>query len=80
MDFKSKIRQVLREQYGDFTTHLEHIYEDKLTEGLADTNPKRRKAWATYHQVVLELKNSLKDNLKVKELQYKNDHLRSWPC
>lgn len=71
MDIKNKIKQVLREQYGDFTTHLEHVYEDKLAESLSDENPRCRKAWATYNQVVLELKHSLKDNLKVKELQYK---------
>ena len=71
MDIKDKIRKVLREQYGDFTTHLEHIYEDKLTETLADKNPNKRKAWATYNQVVLELKHSIKDTLRVKELQYK---------
>jgi arginine utilization protein RocB len=31
----------------------------------------KKKAWLTYNQVILELKHSLKDNLKVKELQYK---------
>jgi hypothetical protein len=71
MDIKGKIRQVLREQYGDFETHLEHIYEDKLTENLAGGNIKKKKAWLTYNQVVLELKNSIKDTIKVKELQYK---------
>jgi hypothetical protein len=71
MDLKKKIRQVLREQYGDFKTHLEHIYEKKVTQQLISKNPKERDAWATYNQVVLELKNSIKDNLRVKELQYK---------
>lgn len=71
MDLKMKIRQVLREQYGDFRTHLEHVYENKVTQQLTSKNPKERKAWATYNQVVLELKNSIKDNLRVKELQYK---------
>jgi hypothetical protein len=71
MDIKSKIRQVLKEQYGAFETHLEHIYEEKLTENLASNNIKNKKAWITYNQVVLELKHSIKDMLKVKELQYK---------
>lgn len=71
MDIKGKIRSVLKEQYGDFTTYLEHEYEDKLTENLSEGDIKQRKAWATYNQVVLELKHSLKDNLRVKELQYK---------
>lgn len=71
MDIRGKIREVLKEQYGSFETHLEHVYEDKLTENLAQGNIKNKKAWLTYNQVVLELKYSIKDNLKVKELQYK---------
>lgn len=71
MNLKEKIRNVLREQYGDFSTHLEHVYEDKVTQQLTSKDIKKRKAWATYNQVVLELKNSIKDTLRVKELQYK---------
>lgn len=71
MDIKVKIRQALREQYGEFNTHLEHIYEEKVTDNLASGNKKKKEAWSTYNQVVLELKHSIKDNLKVKELQYK---------
>ena len=71
MDIKCKIRQALQEQYGDFKTHLEHIYEDKITETLAGGNKKDKEAWLTYNQVILELKHSIKDNLRVKELQYR---------
>ena len=71
MNIKAKIRQALREKYGDFKTHLEHIYEDKITQTLANGDINDKKAWLTYNQVMLELKHSLKDNLKVKELQYK---------
>lgn len=71
MDLKLKIRQVLREYYGDFETILEHQYEDKLTKNLVYGRIKEREAWATYNQVILELKHSLKDMLRVKELQYK---------
>lgn len=71
MNIKGKIRKALREQYGDFKTHLEHIYEDKITQNLASGNIKDKRAWATYNQVILELKHSIKDNLRVKELQYK---------
>lgn len=71
MILKDKIRQVLREHYGDFTTYLEHEYEDTLTEHLSDGDSDKKQAWATYNQVILELKNTLKDMLKVKELQYK---------
>lgn len=71
MDIKGKIRKVLREYYGDFNTYLEHEYENKLTENLILGNLDNKKAWVTYNQVILELKNNLKDMLKVKELQYK---------
>ena len=74
MDIRMKIRQALREQYGEFNTHLEHIYEEKVTDNLASGNKKDKEAWSTYNQVVLELKHSIKDNLKdilVQQLQYR---------
>jgi len=71
MNIKTKIRKVLKEQYGDFDTELEHQYEVKLTENLIVGDINKKKAWLTYNQVILELKHSLKDMLKVKELQYK---------
>lgn len=71
MDIKAKIRKVLSEQYGDFKTHLEHVYEDKVVEVLVSEDKKNKEAWLTYNQVILELKHAIKDNLKVKELQYK---------
>ncbi len=71
MDIKSKIREALREQYGDFETYLEHVYEAKITDTLAGGTIKRKEEWLTYNQVILELKHSIKDQLKVKELQYK---------
>lgn len=71
MDLKTKIRYVLKEQYGTFETELEHQYENKVTENLIEGPLSRREKWVTYNQVVLELKHSLKDMLRVKELQYK---------
>jgi hypothetical protein len=71
MDIRSKIRYMLREKYGDVKTHLEHVYEDKITHTLANGSAKDKEAWITYNQVILELKHSIKDSLKVKELQYK---------
>ena len=71
MNLKAKIRKVLREHYGEFNTLLEHEYENKLIEILIVGDLDNKKAWATYNQVILELKNSLKDMLRVKELQYK---------
>ena len=71
MDLKDKIRSELKKQYGEFETMLEHQYEDKLTQNLIDGSINKKKAWITYNQVILELKYSLKDTLRVKELQYK---------
>ena len=71
MDLKGRIREVLKESYGNFDTYLEHKYEDKLTETLILGTNKNKKQWVTYNQVILELKHSLKDMLRVKELQYK---------
>jgi hypothetical protein len=71
MNLKEKIRMVLREHYGDFDSYLEHEYENKITENLILGDIEEKQAWVTYNQVILELKNTLKDNLKVKELQYK---------
>ena len=71
MTLKSKIRGILRRHYGPFDSLLEHQYEHTLTENLIDGPFKVREAWITYNQVILELKHSLKDMLRVKELQYK---------
>ncbi len=71
MDLKTKIRQALKEHYGEFNTMLEHMYEVKLTENLIIGDIEKKREWLTYNQVMLELKNTLKDMLKVKELQYK---------
>lgn len=71
MNIKVKIRRALKEQYGEFITYLDHKYENKLTENLILGNLEKRKEWITYNQVILELKNSLKNNLKLRELQYR---------
>jgi hypothetical protein len=71
MDLKIKIKTLLREIYGDFISDLEHEYEDKLTENLINGDLEKKKRWLTYNQVIIELKNTIKDNVKVKELQYK---------
>jgi hypothetical protein len=71
MNIKNKIRKTLREFYGDFETYLEHEYENRLTEHIYGDSLNDKKKWATYNQVLLELKHNIKDMLKVKELQYK---------
>ncbi len=70
MELKAKIRNILKEQYGEFNTFLEIEYENKLTENLIVGDDETKNAWVTYNQVILELKFSLNDTLKVKQLQY----------
>lgn len=71
MNLKIKIRAALIEHYGEFNSVLEHQYENLLTKNLIDGDVQSKREWLTYNQVILELKNSLKDMLRVKELQYK---------
>jgi len=66
---KKRIRKILREHYGKVQTRLERQYETKIVENLNDNI--NRHEWATYNQVLLELKHNIKDFLKVKELQYR---------
>lgn len=71
MNLKVKIRKALRETYGEYETYLEQSYENIIIENLINGNKEKKKNWVTYNQVILELKHSLKDQLLVKELQYK---------
>ena len=71
MSMRVKIQEALKAQYGEFETHLEHVYEHKIIEILVEGDIGNKKAWLTYNQVILELKHSIKDTLKLKELQYK---------
>lgn len=71
MDLKGKIRQALRESYGDFNTNLEGEYRDRITEALLHETLSNKKEWVTYNQVILELKHNVKDNLLVRELLYR---------
>jgi len=71
LDLKQKIRAKLKEVYGDFDSHLEIEYENLIIEKLLRGNWEHKEEWATYNQLVLELKNNIKNMLKVKELQYR---------
>lgn len=75
MNTKRKIRTVLKEHYGSFNSYLEKEYANAVTTNLLSKCHSDKESWATYNQVILELKNNLKDLLKVKELQYRlTDH------
>lgn len=68
---KAKIKRILREHYGSFSTNLEKEYEDKITSVLLESDDDIRHEWATYNQVILELKKHFDSNLRVKELLYR---------
>jgi hypothetical protein len=68
---KRKIKSVLKEHYGSFNSYLEKEYANAVTTQLLSKSLRNKESWATYNQVILELKNNLKDLLKVKELQYR---------
>jgi hypothetical protein len=67
---KDDIRRILRQSYGKFETHLEEVYANKMTEHIFEGDWGNKVEWATYNQVILELKHNLKDMLKVRRLQY----------
>ena len=69
---RDKIKQVLRENYGDeFKSNLEHQYEETIVYHLETGDYYRKQEWATYNQIIVELKHNIKDTLKVRELQYR---------
>jgi hypothetical protein len=68
---KGKIREILRGSYGEFSTVLESQYEGVMLEKLSSKNRHQVRAWLTYNQVILELRDSLKNSIKTKELQYR---------
>jgi two-component sensor histidine kinase len=71
MRLKDKIRNTLRESYGDFTTNLENEYLNEVTEALIVGSVHDKEVWATYNQVIVELKHNIKDSLRVRELLYR---------
>jgi hypothetical protein len=68
---KSRIRKILRNEYGSLDTYLEEVYETKIVDILSQNNKKLASEWLTYNQVILELRHNLKDTLHVMELQYR---------
>lgn len=68
---EDRIREVLRNHYGDSTTILELEYENKLVESLSVECTNNRNKWATYNQVILEFKDKINDVKGVRELQYR---------
>ena len=70
MNIKNKIKSVLTDNYGEFSSYLEKLYEEKLTEKLSSDYILDKKIWATYNQVVIELKLQFNNDLLLKEFLY----------
>jgi len=70
LELKQKIKDKLREVYGTFNTYLEIEYENLIIEKFLSDNWNHKRKWATYNQLVLELKNNINNIIKVRELQY----------
>ena len=65
------IRTELQRYYGNFETLLEHHYEEKIVNKLLIEDYSTKHEWATYNQLLLEIKHNLKNILLAKELQYR---------
>lgn len=68
---EDRIREVLRNHYGDFSTVLELEYENKMVQSLLEDSTDKQTKWATYNQVILEFKDKINDVRGVRELQYR---------
>lgn len=71
MDIRAKIKSVLNEYYGDFSSNLETSYEYWIVENLSTKNHHEKLKLITYNQLILELKHNIKDKLALNELQYR---------
>jgi hypothetical protein len=69
MDIKNKIKSVLTDNYGEFSSVLEMQYIEKLTEKLSSKSAIEQNIWATYNQVILEVK-TYNNHLLLQELLY----------
>lgn len=71
MDYMVTADLHLTTYYGRFKTRLEIEYKYLILNKLLTGDDETRKWWATFHQVALTLKHNVKDELKLKELQYR---------
>lgn len=72
-----QIREVLVEHYGTFETDLEIQYESIIVSGLMEDSYATKLEWATFNQVVIELKNNLNELHLAQQLQYRLSELES---
>lgn len=71
----NKIKRILQENYGEYETSLEDLYTDTVIENLLNESWEHKRKWATYNQVVLELKETAISDVKYNELLFKLSNL-----
>jgi len=64
-----KAKKVLKEYYGSFSTPLEREYENKIVQELLTSDLEGKRKWATFNQVIVEVKVSGVN--KLSELLYR---------
>jgi len=69
MEIKNKIKSILTDNYGEFSSVLEKQYFEKLTEKLSSKSTIEQNIWATYNQIILEVKK-YNNNILLQELLY----------
>ena len=72
---RNKITRILRESYGEFNSSLESLYNETITENLLHESWEHKRKWATYNQVVLELKKTPIKEKKYEELLFRLSNL-----
>lgn len=71
MQLKSRIEKELRSIYGsEFESYLEMRYKEIILKHLMSGDIELQAQWLTYNQVLVEIKNVIKDELRTKELLY----------
>lgn len=71
MQLKHRIEKELRSAYGgEFESYLEIRYKEIILKHLMSGDIELQMQWLTYNQVLVEIKNVIKDELRTKELLY----------
>lgn len=71
MLLKDKIRLELEKVYGKYNEGLESEYSNKIVYEIMKNDYDGMVEWATYNQVIIELKQNLELRIKLKELLYR---------
>lgn len=71
MLLKDRIKFQLEKVYGKYETCLETTYGDKIIYEILSSSYDKKVEWATYNQVIVELKRNLELRLNLQELLYR---------